>query len=279
MSDFLLIAAAVLILLKMWQGWRLGVVRQLVNMGAAVVAGGFAVLGASAAGAFLKPFLSFPAQLLVVVGGLVLGVLIFGFITIVGALLFKKTGDQSVTVVRVGFGITGAALGAVYGVMMVIAFAMGLRLFGTLAEAKLAIEKNPRPGAARVAPDPRAVKLVELKKELETGPIGSVLRHVDPLPETTYATLTKMATLTGNQKGMQRFMNYPGVRSVMDNPKVAAVFSDPEIQRAIHERRFMALLSNPRLVAAADDPDVTSRLKALEFEKALDYALQGGSKQ
>ena len=64
----------------------------------------------------------------------------------------------------------------------------------------------------------------------------------------------------------------------MDNPKVAALFSDAEIQRAIRERRFMALLSNPNLVAAADDPDVSKRLKALEFEKALDYALQGGTK-
>jgi hypothetical protein len=278
MPDLLLIAAGVLILFKTWQGWKLGLVRQLVSMGSAIVAGGLGTLAAPTAGAFLKQFAPYPAQVLMVVGGLLVGLVIFFVINIVGAILFKKTGDQTVTVVRLGFGITGAALGAVYGVFMVLAFAVGLRLLGSFAEAKLAMERTPQPGVVKAAPDPLAVKLAGVKTGLDDSAVGAVLRQVDPLPAATYTTLTKMATLTGNPKMMQRFMDFPGVRTVMDLPKVNALLSDPEITKAIRERKFASLLSNPHLVAAADDPEVSAKLKALEFENALDYALQGGTK-
>ena len=101
-----------------------------------------------------------------------------------------------------------------------------------------------------------------------------VLRVVDPLPETTYSTLTKLATLVSNSRSMERFVTYPGVRPVMQHPKVAALVNDPEVSKAIAEHRYLALLSNPRLVAAADDAEVSARLRAIDFEKALDFALR-----
>ena len=64
------------------------------------------------------------------------------------------------------------------------------------------------------------------------------------------------------------------VRPVMDHPKVVALLSDPEVSNAIAQRRYFSLLRNPRLVAAADDPEVSARLRAIDFEKALDTALR-----
>lgn len=270
-----LIAAALIILLKMWQGWRLGLVRQLVSMAALLVSAGVGTLGASAAATVLHAVLPFPERALVPIGGLLLGLAVFAGITVTGAILFKKTGDQGVTLVRVGYGIAGAALGAVYGVILVCAFGMGLRLLGSVAETTLALEKNPQlTGRRPPAAGAFASGLIALRRDVEQSPAGRLLRWVDPIPETTYSTLAKLSALVATPKAIERFLNEPGVRPVMRHPKVAALLSDPEVPRAISERRYFALLSNPKLVAAADDPEVLARVRAIDLGQALDHALR-----
>ena len=275
MPGVLLIGAALIVLFKAWQGWRLGLVRQIVGLGALALATGCGYFGAGAVGALLSPMVPFPERVLAVAGGIVLGGAVYLAITIVSAILFKKTSDQGVTLVRIGYGLSGAAIGAVYGLVLVGAFALGLRLLGSVAETKLGIEKNAHFGGGKPAKrDPLATQLAALKRAVESGPGGVVLRVVDPLPETTYSTLTKLATLVSNSRSMERFVTYPGVRPVMQHPKVAALVNDPEVSKAIAEHRYLALLSNPRLVAAADDAEVSARLRAIDFEKALDFALR-----
>ncbi len=267
--------AALVVLLKAWQGWRLGIVRQLASLGALALASICGLLAAPAMGVILRPFLPLPEKALAPLGGLLLGLVLYVAIGIVCAILFKKTGDQKVTLVRVGYGLAGAVVGAVYGVMLVWAFAVGLRLLGVVAETKLAVEKNPHFGGQRpTRVGSLASRLAELKKALEAGTVGSMLHAVDPLPETTYATFSKMATVASNAKAMERMIAYPGVKPVMDHPKVVALLSDPEVNKAITERRYLSLLSNAHLVAAADDPEVAARLREIDFQKALDYALR-----
>jgi hypothetical protein len=209
------------------------------------------------------------------IGGLVLGLAVFAAITIVGAILFKKTGDQGVTLVRVGYGVAGAALGAVYGVILVCAFGLGLRLLGSVAETTLALEKNPhlagrRPPAANAL----ATQLAGLRRDMEQSPAGPVLRWVDPIPPTTYSTLGKLSTLVANSRSIERFINDPGVRPVMKHPKVVALLSDPDVNKELSERRYLSLLSNPKFVAAADDPDLAARLRAIDLDRVLDHALR-----
>ena len=270
------VAAVLIIVFKIWQGWRLGLVRQLVSIAALIVASGVGILGARGAGALLRPVLPFPEQVLAPIGGLLLGFVVWAVITMAGAILFKRTSQQGITLVRVGYELAGAALGALHGVVLVWMLALGLRLLGSVAETTLALEKNPRlAGRQAVSANASAVRLAALKRSLDQGVAGRALRSIDPLPQTTYSTLGKLTRLVANSKSIERFLAYPGVRPVMNHPKVVALLSDPEVGKALSERRYFALLSNPRLVAAADDPDVSARLHAIDFEKALDFALQG----
>ncbi len=273
------IAALMIVLLKAWQGWRLGLVRQVVGLVALAVAAGVGYFCAGAAGGLLSAVVPVPEQVLAVVGGLLLGFVVYLAITIVSAVLFKKTSDQGVTLVRVGYGLAGAAIGAVYGLVLVGAFALGLRLLGSVAETKLGIEKNAHFGGGKAGKrDPLASRLAAIKEAIEESPGGVIVRAVDPLPENAYSTLTKLAKLVSNSRSIERFMSFPEVRPVMEHPKVVALLSDPEVNKALSERRYLSLLSNPRLVAAADDAEVSKRLRSIDLEKALDHALQGGGK-
>jgi uncharacterized membrane protein required for colicin V production len=267
--------AAIVILYKAWRGWRLGVVRQIVSLGALLAGSLCGAFGAGPAGALLAPFLPLPERVLAAAGGLLLGMIVYFAINIVSAILFKKTADQGVALVRIGYGLTGGAVGAVYGAILVCALAIGVRLLGSVAEAKLALEKTPRVAQpTHPMADELALRLAGAKEVIDDSAIGSVARRIDPLPTTTYSMLPKLATLISNGRSIQRFLGEPGVREVMNHPKVVALLSDPEVSKALAEHRYFALLSNARFIAAADDPDVAARLAAIDFEKSLDHALQ-----
>jgi hypothetical protein len=268
-------AAAVIVLLKAWQGWRLGVVRQVIGLAAVAAATVCGYFGSGAMGTLLASMLPLPERLLGAAGGVLLGGLVYVAITILSAILFNKTSDQGLAIIRIGYGLLGAAIGAIYGLVIVGALALGLRVLGSIAETKLGIEKNAHLGGSKAArADPLARRLAAAKHAVEAGPGGAILRAVDPLPESTYSTLAKLAALAANSRNIERLADYPGIRPVMQHPKVAALIKDPELAKAITEHRYLALLSNPRLVAAADDPELSERLRAIDLEKALDYALR-----
>jgi uncharacterized membrane protein required for colicin V production len=113
--------AALIIALKTWHGWKLGVVRQAIGLVALV--GG--VIAAVVGGPVVEPFLdlSLPVreEARTPLAGLALGVGVYFVVTLFAAVLFKKTEHQTVSVVRFGYGALGAILGAVAGALIAAA--------------------------------------------------------------------------------------------------------------------------------------------------------------
>lgn len=273
----LLGAAALLILLKAWRGWRLGVVRQLAGIAALVAAWIAGLLGGKLMAPVLKSVWPGPDRLLSIVGGILLALFVFATISLVSALVFKKTEHQSVGLVRFGFGLSGAIVGAAYGIVLVWVLVLGLRLVGTVAETQLAVENNPRlqAGAAQEKrpPGPVIGGMAQVKRALEHGALGTVVEQLDPVPGHYYSTLGKLGRVVGDPRSIERFTQYPGVRPLMQQPKLTALLNDPSVAKAALERNYVALFSHPRIVAAANDPELGAALQKIELEKALDFAL------
>ena len=277
-----LAGAGLLVALRAWRGWRLGVARQLISLCALVAAYPAAYFGGPQTVPFLR-VLGFPDHLLAVIGGAILGAFVFIVINLVGALLFKRTAQQSVGAVRYSYGLLGAFLGAVFGLVIVWIAAMGVRVLGTLAQTQISVDQAPagravRPTRPPTAPNPIIRSLVEMKESLGQGTTGRVMDRVDPIPEKVYLTLAKIGQLVGREESLARFLEYPGVRPLAEHQKIAALQRDPEIAREVAAHDYLALLRNPRIVEAANDPEVATLIKQLEFEKALDYALQSSGK-
>lgn len=274
--------ACLLVALRAWRGWRLGVARQLISLCALAAAYPVAYFGGPRTVPFLR-IVGFPDPLLAVIGGAILGLIVFVLINLFGALLFKRTAQQGVGAVRYSYGLLGAFFGAIFGLMLVWVVAMGVRVLGTLAQTEARIEKAPsRPAIARTkpAPPPSAVirALVEMKESLDHGTTGRVIDSVDPIPDQVYATLAKVGEMVGREESVARFLEYPGVRPLAEHPKVAVLQRDPEILKEVARHDYLALLRNRRIVEAANDPEVAGLVKRLEFEKALDYALRSSEK-
>ena len=271
--------AAIVIALKAWHGWRLGFARQ--TIGLLALASGY--LCAIFGGRLLAPvlfILGVPSGLTVVGGGAILGLLVYFTLSIIGAILFKKTSQQSVGVVRLGYGLAGAAIGGFMGLFVVWIAILGIRLLGTVAKTQIEAAQRP-PIAARgkgpakppLQPGSFVRSLARIKESLEQGATGTVVEHVDPIPGTLYSLLTRVGQMISSEQSIDRFLAYPGVKTLTEHPKIAALQKDPEIAKNLIAQDYFALVRNQHIIHAANDREIGELMAKFEFEKALDYAL------
>ena len=281
-------AAAMLVLFKAWRGWRLGVARQVISLAALAGAYLAGIFGGRFAVPILRPVLGFPEPVLILLGGALLGLAVYLSVSLIGAILFKKTAEQRVGVVRLGYGFSGAAVGAVFGLFLVWIAVLAIRLLGSVAETQIAVAKNPRITDQRTTPTPtpRAMPssqiihgLAHMKRSLEHGTAGAMVQHVDPIPTSIYLVLTKLGMMVSNEQSIARFLAYPGVQPLLAHPKISALQNDAEITRDILAHNYFSLLRNNRIVAAASDAEIGELMRKFEFEKALDYALRAEGKE
>jgi len=250
-----------------WRGWRLGIVRQALN----ILAIAAAYVAGFVGGKYLIPvlrWLRFPDRILVLIGGAALAMAVFMTLSIISAVLFKRTSQQSVGVIRFGYGLSGAVLGAIFGVFLVLVMAVGIRLLGSVAQSEIAYASAELPRSTLTS------SLARMKSSIEGGATGAVLDSVDPVPDKLYSTLSKVGQIASSSEGLERFADNPGIRPLQNHPKIIALRDDPEIAKAVREQDFMGLLRNPRIVAAANDPEVIRILSGVNIEKALDDAAE-----
>jgi Colicin V production protein len=171
-----LLAAVLVVGYKAWRGWRAGVMRELINLVALACGYLMAIFGGRILAPALRP-LGVPDSLLGIVGGALLGVLVFLAITVSGTILFKKTSQQSVAAVRISYGLAGGLIGGLMGLFMVWIAVLGIRLLGTVAETRIEAAKHPvntirgkpTPKPVPQMPGPWVRRLANIKHALEQG--------------------------------------------------------------------------------------------------------------
>jgi membrane protein required for colicin V production len=274
--------ALVLILFEVVRGWRLGVVRQAVRLFALVAAYGVALFGGRMLLPLLRPFLRAPDFFISVFAGAILALVVYAVINVLGAILFKRTGQQSAGIVRLLYGVCGAALGIFFGFFSVWLVVVAIRSVGAIANAELhtptAAQHQPAPATARPRPSPSAppmiATLAKLKNSIELGSLGKTVKAVDVVPAQTYQTLGNVGTVVSSPQSAERFLSYPGAKELTENPKIIALRNDPELIELIRQQRFLDLLQNPKLIEAMNDPVLAAQVRSFDFQKALDYALK-----
>jgi len=269
--------SGLLVLVQSIRGWRLGVVRQLANIVALMLAYGVAIFSGRMAMPLLHP-LGYPDLLVSVIAGSVFGGVVYVALTVAGALLFRRTDEQSLGLLRLGYGAGGSVLGVVGALVTVWLSVLGIRCLGTVAEAEVSMAATPEARRAGMTPSPMAVELAQFKQSLDSGPTGAVLNGTDPLPQRFYVILGKIAQVISSVDSMQRFVMFPGTRALSENPRIVALQKDPEITRQVARRDFVGLLGNPKIVAAVNDPRIEGMVRSFELEKALDFALASNGK-
>jgi hypothetical protein len=284
--------AVVLMLFQIARGWQLGLPRQLVRVAALVAAYSTALFGGRAVLPVLRPLINVPDFIIAAIGGMILAMIVYAVINTIGTILFKRTGQQESSLVRLVYGASGAALGIFFGLFFIWLLLLGIRSLGAIAEAQINARAPSRvpPFAERAGDRPAgrvqrtatetppqdsiAMSLARLKKSVELGSVGDVVKQTDVLSGGTYQTLGKVGEVFARPERAARFLSYPGVTELADHPKILALRADPEITRMLEEGRLWTLLQDDRLIEAANDPELARQVKSLDFKAALDHALQ-----
>jgi uncharacterized membrane protein required for colicin V production len=272
--------ACVLILFEVVRGWRLGLMRQMMRIVAIVAAYLCAIFGGKYLLPIVRPFVRVPDIVISALAGAILALLAYSVITTVGAILFKRTGQQPAGAVRLLYGVCGAITGVFFGLFTIWLIVIGIRSLGAVAEANVQAQTVRNSTTAqttrRIFPQPASPPMVEtiakLKRSIELGPVGELVRQTDVVPSSTYETLGKVGNVVSNPQSAERFLNYPGAKELTENPKIIALRDDPEIVRMIQEGRLLDLLQNSRIIDAVNDPALANQLKTFQFQRALDYA-------
>jgi uncharacterized membrane protein required for colicin V production len=283
--------AVVLILFEVVRGWRLGLLRQLVRVAALAAAYAAAVFGGRLLVPIARPFLKMPDIVLSILAGAVLALVIYAFVTSMGMVLFKRTGQQNSKLIQLIYGFAGAIIGLFFGAFILWTIVASVRAVGAVADAQvrsqassfeasqsatlraLAVRRRffsePNTGSTALA-----TSLARLKNSLELGPIGNAVKQTDPVPLKTYEMLEKAGKVFSSPERAQKFLTFPGARELSEHPKIIALRDDPEISEMIAQGRFLDLIQDQRLIDAANDPALANRIKKFDLQRALDYAVE-----
>lgn len=275
--------AAIVLLLEVLRGWRLGLPRQLMRGAAVIAAYAAGYFGGGLMVPLLRPILKWPDFVLSMIGGAFLALVVYGVIASLGSILFKRTAQHPSGSVRLVYGVTGAFTGIVFGLFFIWLILVGIRSVGAVADAQ--VQAHPRPETPGPTSDAdRSLKiehfdadslasfLARLKNSVEMGKLGDVVKQTDVTSPAVYQTLKDVGTVVANPDSARRFLSFPGAVELSEHPKIVALRNDPEITRLIREGRILELLQHPRILEAANDPTLTEKVKQFDMRKALEFA-------
>ena len=268
-------AAALVLVVTTWLGWRAGVVRQLVSLGALVASVAVIVFG----GRFVMPLLASMgiAERWAFAGSMVLGLLLYGFLTLLSWLLLKRTSHQEVGAVRVTYGFFGAVIGLLKGLLVIWVAAVGIRFAGEITALQSELAQRAQAPAptqqAAIPPGASGLVLAEMSRVLDHGIVGAALDRVDPLPAPIRQNGPRLMRVLADDNAMSRFRSYPGVRDLVNHPKIIDLGTDRDFQRAAAAGDLISLAQQPRMQAVLGDEEVLAILGRIELGKALDHAL------
>src|SRR5436190_10816161 len=128
--------AAVLLLLEVVRGYRLGLPRQLMRGAAVIAAYAAGYFGGNLMLPLLRPILKWPDFIVSMIGGALLALVVYGVIASLGSILFKRTAQHPSGTIRLVYGFTGALTGFVFGLFFIWLILVGIRSVGAVAVAQ-----------------------------------------------------------------------------------------------------------------------------------------------
>ncbi|HEY5991456.1 MAG TPA: CvpA family protein, partial [Candidatus Udaeobacter sp.] len=126
----------VLILFEVVRGWRLGLLRQLMRLAALVAAYAAAFFGGRLLVPMARLVLKMPDLILSALGSAMLAFVAYAVVSSMGAILFKRTGEQDSRSFQLIYGFAGAIVGLFFGLFAIWLVVVGVRAVGAVADAQ-----------------------------------------------------------------------------------------------------------------------------------------------
>ncbi len=262
-------AALLFILWNMRDGWRRGFWKKSLGLAALVAAYTCAFLFNVPAAEMLQGTLPYPFLLLRGIGGTLVAIVAYVIVRwVCGMLLPGKDEEDDAEPSRTG----GMLAGLLVGAFWLFAVVVGVRFVGNFAQCAITAQGGDLEAAYQE--HPVIAQLVKLKESVDLGVVGDITRAADPVPQIVYSVTEKTIRLLQNPEAARAFADNPKVQRLMQDPLIIALSEDPEVRALVQEGNYHTLLRNEKLRQVADNPQVQEKLADVDFEAALDEALQ-----
>jgi len=270
--------SAALIALLGWNGWKQGFARQfmtLLSIGCAYAAAWWG--GPAAAPIF--GFLKYPAQITTMISSAAVGITTFLALHGLRRLLFKPTSLHKSAGIRFSYGLLGALINVAFGILLFLLTTGAIRAIGTVAQSRLDDMEKEKLSPVPLPPDepgPLVRSFAKLGGALDEGKSGKFLHRYEAVPAAhAFATLAKIGIMVSRPEAVERFLAYPGVKTLTTHPKLIAVKEDPSVSELLLSSSFIKLLRHEKVIALANDTEFNALVKQMGFDQALEYALKG----
>lgn len=286
-------------------GWSKGLIRQTLSL-VSLAGGGY--LGYSVALPVSKwlPESLLPGMLRVPVAAFLGALSCWVACAILSALLIKETENQKLGIIRLFWGLGGAALGVAYGIITLMVayeihrfgqsfeygYAVGRRSVRAQAEArsdKSAENLNPQDAVAiKGAPTGPPAKTVpaapivvpDLKpKNTETlqGQLSLIAAAWDPIPERYYSRASRFAEVFSSQVATTRLFTAPDIAAIgqalPQNFGFNVLVKDDALRASLRKSDLWGVLANQNLGSTLQSEKARSKLLELNPDALLDFAL------
>jgi len=253
-----------------FSGWRAGIIRGLIFLGAIAFSCMIGSAVAIAVPAGLIEWLPLPILIAKAMAGVAVGFVVFAGIWLLGAALFKRTAQQHSLLIKLLWGGGGAVCGLVVGLIVVLSILAGIRAIGAISEARVEAR-----GDSSNAPSLAfwESSIVKLKRSIEAGETGAWIQQVDVTPASFSRIVKKIGRVVADRHAAQRFLESPHVTRVVSDRAFVNLVADPEINEAAINGQYGAILMNPKVFDAIRDPVLWEKMQAVSWEAALDEAL------
>lgn len=292
-----------LVVINAYRGWKAGLYRKLFSI--------FALAGAYAAAWFVGPIvgdlasehISYPQTVLNLLGGAVVGTIVWLFLTIIGLFTPKTEDSDSLSKMRV-VGIGGAMAGTLLGLMYSLLLVIFVQLVGTLSESQLKMdeaingfEQTPATTAQANSDEQEEGPFLEtldtkdvtstlqtlskrgmqafanMKHALEDNPLTPVFETIDPVPEKVYRIANKIKILASSPKALENFKNHPASQELLKHQAVIELTQDLEVMELARNRDINGILKHPRVIAVLDNEELKEFASEYDIEIVMDEAL------
>lgn len=248
-----------------WTGYRHGLVRQAIELGALVLA----ILFAKPVSASIPPGLpgirNTPLLLQPVATQAVAALLVMLLAVAVGRLgvMALKLGQDKAEAKRRSKRDRrrGAGLGAVKGLLYALIALVIVHNLGQVAE--ITTEHAARRGAQIRSPG-MGRSLIKAKKAIDGSTAAGIVKLASPIDEQVFALLADLLDIANDAAALKRLQQHSDLQPLLDNPHIVALAQDEGIIQAAKDRQFLAILDNQKVADAVDDPELRAELKRLD---------------
>lgn len=253
-----------------YSGWRAGIIRGVVSLAAMVFSYMIGSAVALTIPAGMTAWLPLPALLAKVIAGVGVGIAVFVGIWILGAALFKRTGQQRSMIFKLIWGTGGAICGWIFGLLLVLSILAGVRTLGAFSEARMEAGTNGSNPPKLAFWEP---SLVKLKRSIDAGDTGTWVQQLDITPVSTARIIKKLGRILSDPRATQRFLESKHVIPVVSDRAFVNLIADPDINEAAINGDHLGILLNPKVLDAIRDPVLWEKMQSVQWEAAMDEAL------